>query len=232
MNYSHLIKITLAFAALFLLSLMGCASPEAFVDPSWTTAPSKLQVIITKPVVDNVADFNDDLPEYKDDYSKWFQESFKEKFTTATEIPIELTEVADSTIVLERAVFANTAVMIPRSKNAIAGDIVLIISPIKVKRASESTTTYTSMNANGGMGVGGGMYPSSSTSVSLSYDGAYAYYDVKTGTRIGYGVFNPKAYFNFVLTTSDWEKNMESLVREVAKETPIKVKNQNRGRGR
>ena len=66
------LKLVLAFAFV-CATLIGCASPRAVIDESWTQKPTKVKVVFTEPIIANLDDLQDDLPDYYNKFSEWYK---------------------------------------------------------------------------------------------------------------------------------------------------------------
>jgi len=199
-----------------LLAFVGCSPSISFVEPEWTAPPSKVRVLITKPHVRTVRDLKDDLPEYQDNFSTWFQAQFRDALTQKAKIPVEIMEVSDSLFVMDTSVVGNEEIEVPRPLIPLKGEITLCISDITIDRYSY--TSYSDIPMGTGMGTG--MVPIQHK--SLRFVGFYAYFDSHTGQRLAYGKVVADANYDIYINLDDWKYDVQQMVSDIVKGTPLR----------
>jgi len=201
--------------------LVGCTShPHVSLDPSWSQKPQTLNVFFAAPVITNLDDFADDNPEGKDNSGEWFRSKFDSTMKAQSGLNVTVTLQNDSLFRSDRDTLDNKTISYPRTTIPLTGDVVLCISPIRVSRHTETSTSMGGMNTMGG-GMNGGFGVSQTTTTSLVFEGEYAYYDARTNKRLAFGTLNVSRNFGFVMTKSDWIKNIAVATKQIFDKTPI-----------
>ena len=195
------------------LSLMGCAAGHKNVDASWTEAPKTISVLFTKPTVQNKDDVEDDLPEYADNFSGWFSEQLKAEFAEQTGItPSIVAQKSDDAFNMTVTKIGKKEYKVPNPKFDAIGvqnGYVISIAFLDVSRLSETR-----------MIVPG----SFETKSYLQYLGQYTIADVDAKKVVTTGMFKARVSLGFALQKGDWEENVENMVKEIVKDTPLEQK--------
>ncbi|MCR5029695.1 MAG: hypothetical protein K6A31_10630 [Fibrobacter sp.] len=206
-------KTLILAASLLSLNLIGCAAGHKNVDTSWTEAPKTISVLFTEPTVQNKDDVEDDLPEYKDNFSGWFSEQLKAEFAEQTGItPSVVEQKSDDSFDMTVTKLGKKEYKVPNPKfDAIGVDegFVVSIAFLDISRLSETR-----------MIVPG----SFETKSYLQYLGQYTIADVSGKKVVTSGMFKARVTLGFALQKSDWEENVKNLVEEIIKDTPLEKK--------
>ena len=210
--------LTTAFACAFLA---GCASKRAVVDSTWTQKPSKVKIVFTEPIVANPDDLADDLPDYVHNFSDWYKAQIEANLGDYSNgVLYAVEKVSRDEITSEVSYVNGINIKTPKMKTMDeSADVYLVMDDLWIGR-TESETTCTP--GAGGFGAGGmGMGMTCSTQKDFTGKGNYAYFDVKTGKKLGYGDFESKASYTFAVSQSDWIDVVKKTVKTMFKDTPI-----------
>lgn len=195
----------------FLLGLVGCASSVQVINPSWVDKPATLTILISEPYVINKDDLADDLPNELNTFPYWFSGKLSTAIANRTSLKVIVRVMTESDFILEKVQLSNGKnIIVPKPKQAVDGELVLCISPIKTSHHEETSMSH---NDPGMM--------NSTMSSSLRYEANYAYYDAKKGTNLGYGLVDVRSSFNFFMDASNWEENVVKMVELLVKGTPL-----------
>lgn len=212
------VKLALAIASACAL-LVGCAAPRSVMDQGWTQKPAKVKVVFTEPFIANPDDLQDDLPEYVNNFSDWYKAQLEANLGSQTNgVLYSVEKISQDQIKGEAAAVNGVNIKVPRivemDKEA---DVYLVLNDLWIGRTQSETTCTT----GGGFG-GFGMATTCSSEKDFTGKGNYAYFDAKTGKRLGYGDFEAKSSYTFAVSQSDWLNVVEDAVSSMLENTPIK----------
>lgn len=213
-------KLALAIASACAL-LVGCAAPRSVMDQGWTQKPAKVKVVFTEPFIANPDDLQDDLPEYVNNFSDWYKAQLETNLGSQTNgVLYSVEKVTMDKVKFEAAAVNGVNIKVPKVEEMDGqADVYLVVNDIWIGRVeSETTCTTGGFNAGGGLGMG----TTCTQDKDFTGKGNYAYYDAKTGKRLGYGDFEAKSGYTFAVSLSDWQKVVQKTVSSVLDNTPIK----------
>ena len=213
------------FALLAFVSLLlsACAAPRFYVDQEWKgqSQPESVKVIFTKPVVGNPDDLKDDLPEFENNFVKWFGPQAKEYFVAEgrNKVKFSMKLVPAEEVTTQKVKLGNEDFDAPAfAAKDVDATIYVVLSDIWLGRESE---TYMTAQGNAASMAGDPMGTGYSTSHYFMSKCKYAFYDTKTGKLLGYGHAEGKAQYQFAVTKSDWEFALRDMVGKVLTNTPV-----------
>ena len=212
------LKLALACASACAL-LVGCAAPRSVMDQGWTQKPAKVKVVFTEPFIANPDDLMDDLPEYVNNFSDWYKTQLEANLGSQTNgVLYSVQKISQDQIKFEAAAVRGVNIKVPRiTEMEKEADVCLVINDIWIGRTQSETTCST------GAGFGGiGMSTTCSSQNYFTGKGNYAYFDPKTGKRLGYGDFEAQSSYTFAVSQSDWLNVVEESVSSMLDNTPIK----------
>ena len=197
--------------------LWGCASKRAVIDTSWTQKPSKVKIVFTEPFIANPADLADDLPDYVNNFSDWYKGQIEANLGDySSGVLFSVEKISRDAITSEVSNLNGANIKTPKVNSMDASaDVYLVMDDLWIGR-TESETTCTP----GGFGAGG-MGMTCSSEKDFSGKGSFAYFDAKTGAKLGYGEIESKVSYTFAITQSDWVAVVEKTVASMFKNTPI-----------
>ena len=213
----------LALLAFTSLLLSACAAPRFYVDQEWKgqSRPESVKVVFTKPVVGNPDDLKDDLPEYENNFVKWFGPQTKAYLTEEghNAVKFSMKQIPGEELSMKKVKLGNDDFDAP-AYNSMEGEatIHLVITAIWLGRESE---TYMTAQGNAASMAGDPMGTGYSTSNYFVSKCKYAFYDTKTGKLLAYGHAEGKAQYQFAVTKSDWEYALRDMVSKVVASTPV-----------
>ena len=213
------IKTILSLAVACAL-FCGCAPKRSVINTSWTQKPSKVKIVFTEPFVANPDDLADDLPDFVNNFPDWYKAQLEANLANYSNGVLYSVEMISRDAVTSEASNVNGVnVKTPKIKTMDdAADVYLVIDELWIGR----TTTTTACAGAGGMGGGGfGMGVGGCSSNDFTGKGTFAYFDAKTGTKLGYGDFESKVGYTFALTQSDWVEVVKQSVESMFENTPI-----------
>ena len=207
MKSLKLILIT-TMASIFMV---GCASPRAVIDESWSQKPSKVKVVFTEPLIANVDDLEDDLPDYVNNFSDWYKEQLQINLGDRTSgVGYSIQKISKDIVRIDPAPVNGENIKVPRvTEMSNSADIYLVLDDIWIGRTTKMAT------------CSNGMTTYSCPQNYFTATGIYAYYDVKSGQRVGYGDYEANSGYSFVVDVSDWEKILEKTVDIILNNTPL-----------
>ena len=220
--------IKLAFLSILAGVLFtACAAPRYYIDAEWKSMPkaTTAKVVFAKPTVANPDDLKDDLPEYVDNFAKWFGPQVKEYLNAESrnQIKFSMKQVQPGDISYTKQKLGKEDFDTPAFANMEDNvDLYIVVSDIWLGRDTEvhhyeaGTVQARSMDPLG-MNPMGGSY---STNVFISKC-KYAFYDAKTKKLLGYGHAEGSMGYSFAVTKGDWEGAVRSMVVNLAWNTPI-----------
>ena len=213
------LKLALASAAACML-LMGCASSRSVVDQGWTQKPAKVKVVFTEPHIGSPKDLYDDLPDYANNFSDWYKAQLEENLGSQTKgVLYSVQKISKDQIRTENADMEGNNFLVPKvAEMDPEADVYLVMDDIWIGRVESEMTC----SMGGGFGVGGGMGTTCTQNKDFTEKGRYAYYDVKTGKKLGYGDIEAKSSYTFTVSLSDWKNIVKKTVSVMLDNTPIK----------
>lgn len=213
------------FALLAFVSLLlsACAAPRFYVDQEWKgqSQPESVKVIFTKPVVGNPDDLKDDLPEFENNFVKWFGPQAKEYFVAEgrNKVKFSMKLVPAEEVTTQKVKLGNEDFDAPAfAAKDVDATIYVMLSDIWLGRESE---TYMTAQGNAASMAGDPMGTGYTTSKYFMSKCKYAFYDTKTGKLLGYGHAEGKAQYQFAVTKGDWEFALRDMVGKVLTNTPV-----------
>ena len=213
----------LALLAFTSLLLSACAAPRFYVDQEWKgqSQPESVKVVFTKPVVGNPDDLKDDLPEFENNFVKWFGPQAKEYFVAEgrNKVKFSMKLIPGEELSMTKVKLGDEDFDAP-AYASMEGDasIHLVMTAIWLGRESE---TYMTAQGNAASMAGDPMGTGYTTSHYFVSKCRYAFYDTKTGKLLGYGHAEGKAQYQFAVTKSDWEFALRDMVGKVLANTPV-----------
>ena len=216
-------KRMLALLAFVSLLLSACAAPRFYVDQEWKgqSQPESVKVVFTKPVVGNPDDLKDDLPEFENNFVKWFGPQAKEYFIEEgrKKVKFSMKLIPGEELSMTKVKLGDEDFDAP-AYASMEGDasIHLVMTAIWLGRESE---TYMTAQGNAASMAGDPMGTGYSTSHYFVSKCRYAFYDTKTGKLLGYGHAEGKAQYQFAVTKGDWEFALRDMVGKVLANTPV-----------
>ena len=213
------------FALLAFVSLLlsACAAPRFYVDQEWKgqSQPESVKVIFTKPVVGNPDDLKDDLPEFENNFVKWFGPQAKEYFVAEgrNKVKFSMKLVPTEEIKPQKVKLGNDDFDAPAfAAKDVDATIYVVLSDIWLGRESE---TYMTAQGNAASMAGDPMGTGYTTYKYFMSKCKCAFYDTKTGKLLGYGHAEGKAQYQFAVTKGDWEFALRDMVGKVLTNTPV-----------
>lgn len=216
--------IKLAFLAVLAgVFFTACAAPRFYVDQEWKgqSQPESVKVIFTKPVVGNPDDLKDDLPEFENNFVKWFGPQAKEYFIAEgrNKVKFSMKQVPAEEIKPQKVKLGNDDFDAPAfAATDVETTVYVVMTDIWLGRESE---TYMTAQGNAASMAGDPMGTGYSTSNYFVSKCKYAFYDTKTGKLLAYGHAEGKAQYQFAVTKSDWEFALRDMVGKVLTNTPV-----------
>ena len=214
-------KLALTFATVCAL-LVGCAAPRSVVDQGWTQKPANVKVVFTEPFIANPDDLQDDLPDYVNNFSDWYKAQLEANFASQTNgIQYSVEKISQDKVKFEAANVNGVNIKVPKVEEMDnQADIYLVMNDIWIGRVESATTCTTGgFNAAGG---GMGMGTTCTQDKDFTGKSSFAYFDPKTGKRLGYGDIEAKSSYTFAVSQSDWMNVMAKTVSTMLDKTPLK----------
>ena len=211
------LKLALAFASACAL-LLGCAAPRSVMDQGWTQKPANVKVVFTEPFIANPKDLQDDLPDYVNNFSDWYKAQLDSNFASQTTgVQYFVEKISQDKVKFEAAAVNGVNIKVPKIEEMDnQADVYLVINDIWIGRVESGTTCST--GAGGGVGMG----MTCTQNKDFIGKGNFAYFDAKTGKRLGYGDIEAKSSYSFTVSQSDWLNVMTQTVVTMLENTPIK----------
>lgn len=200
--------LMLAMACVFFV---GCAAPHAVLETSWSQKPTKVKVVFTEPLVANPDDLADDLPDHVDNFAEWYKAELEKNLGSQTNgVLYSVEKIAQDKVTTVAAPLNNVNVKTPKiTEMDNEADVYLVMNDVWVGRTTKPGT------CTAGMVTYTCDYP------YFSGKGNYAFFDAKSGQRLGYGVVAADISYTFAVTKSDWESVVEKTVKIILEETPL-----------
>lgn len=201
-------RLCVIFLCVAMLLLAACGGSRLSVDPTWTTTPNTLTVVIGEPYVENSDDVEDDLPEYASKFGDWLSLQLQMELRLHTNLNPEMRLEKDENFVM---------VQLPLEKNMetfhvpnpekISGlhGIVLSVHPILFKRKVDAC-----LSRNGCM-----------NNSHLVSKGTYVYTDMDNRRILGYGFFYVSDSFTFAMTKGNCENVVGDMAEAILEDTPL-----------
>jgi hypothetical protein len=217
------LKFFLVFFTVFFLA--GCAGSDCFISEDWDEPPASIAVIFTNPIVENMDDVADDLPEYVNSFSTWVTSEFK-KYIEAnvksgkegTKIGVDVVHYPSGRAGGPSSFVMHETELLLEEKDFFAGDnehmafpkadVYLIMDCITIKNVDASSS---------GVGLLGYIMHGG----DLFFEATYAFYDGKTHERLGVGTLQASESYFFGVAKSTWEELMENAVEDIFEGTPV-----------
>lgn len=198
--------------ALACVFFVGCAAPHAVVDSSWSQKPTKVKVVFTEPLVANPDDLADDLPENVNNFSDWYKTELEKNLGTQTNgVLYSVEKISQDKVSTVAAPLNDVNIRIPKiTEMENEADVYLVMNDVWIGRTVKPGT------CTAGMVSYTCEYP------FFSGKGDYAFFDAKSGQRLGYGVIAADVSYTFAVTKDDWECVVEKTVKIMLDETPLK----------
>ena len=211
------LKLALAFASACAL-LVGCAASRSVMDQGWTQKPANVKVVFTEPFIANPKDLQDDLPDYVNNFSDWYKAQLESNFASQTTgVQYFVEKISQDKVKFEAAAVNGVNIKVPKIEEMDnQADVYLVINDIWIGRVESGTTCST------GAGAGFGMGMTCTQNKDFTGKGNFAYFDAKTGKRLGYGDIEAKSSYSFTVSQSDWQNVMTKTVATMLENTPIK----------
>lgn len=210
-----MIRSIIAAIAVSLL-FWGCSAPKAYLNPEWKSQPQSVKVVYTEPIIDSQKDLEDDLPEFADNFSQWFQVIASERIDQLNryQVSFSFEKRSNKEMKLKTVKLGKKDLQIPYFKNMEGADVYLVLKDLWFGRETE--TQYTNNVGPNGMMVAG-----VSQHFYFRAKCVYAFYDVNTGELLGYGDQIGTSSYNFVVDAGDWERATRDLISNILKKTPV-----------
>lgn len=211
------LKLALAFASACAL-LVGCAAPRSVMDQGWTQKPANVKVVFTEPFIANPKDLQDDLPDYVNNFSDWYKAQLESNFASQTTgVQYFVEKISQDKVKFEAAAVSGVNIKVPKIEEMDnQADVYLVLNDIWIGRVESGTICST--GAGGGFGMG----MTCTQNKDFTGKGNFAYFDAKTGKRLGYGDIEAKSSYSFTVSQSDWLNVMTKTVAAMLENTPIK----------
>lgn len=221
-------------AAFCAIAFTGCAksNPTFFVDPTWTEKPASVTVAFTEPNVENKDDLEDDLKDYVENFSSWFQAELKKDLELVTKnsvaFDVRKANAEDFSVVTDSIMTDKYNMLKP---NTMEGDgYYLVYSNVNFSRREDAydNAAYNAHVAQNGYGapVDPGKNSMATAGATFTENGLwvnadYAFYNAKSGEKVAFGHWAVRSKFAYAMTTSDWEKCVMALVKKTLAKTPV-----------
>lgn len=201
--------------ALACVLLVGCAPKHCVIDASWTQRPSRVKVLFTDPIIDSPKDLADDLPEFVNNFSDWYRVQMEAFFKASSDgVVYSVEKISPDFLAYEASDLDGESIRTPRIKMLDGtADVYLVIADLWIGRIKD-------MSCSGPMGPGMAG-PSCYAEKSLTGRGRYAYFDGKTGAKLGFGDIKAQSFFTFTVSLDDWIEVVNKTVEIVRKDTPM-----------
>lgn len=219
MNFLKIVILSVLAGVFFT----ACAAPRFYVDQEWKgqPKPASVKVVFTKPVIGNPDDLKDDLPEFENNFVKWFGPQARTYLTEEgrNKVKFSMKLIPGEELSMKKVKLGNEDFDAP-AYNSMDGDatIHLVITAIWIGRESE---TYMTAQGNAASMAGDPMGTGYSTFNYFVSKCRYAFYDTKSGKLLGYGHAEGKAQYQFAVTKGDWEYALRDMIGKVLANTPI-----------
>lgn len=214
-------RISFPFFVIFCgLFLVACAGPRMSVSQDWNEKPSSISVAYSMQKLNGFDEvFQEDLPEYSDNFNQWFSEQLVKQLSRKTGIP------ADK-IYVQNVPESNMDHQSFEMKSGVLGDHYQDFPVCKdvegLPKADAyiclDDVTYKKVYMSYGFGLLGLLFFSG----ELFVDGTYSIYDGRR--RLAYGKIGASEEFMFGTEEDEWVNSVETVVDNLLEGTPIKKK--------
>ena len=215
---------TRLFALLAFISLMfsACAAPRFYIDQEWMGGPkpATAKVVFSMPTIANPDDLKDDLPEYENNFVKWFGPQMKEYFNTESrnKVKYSMKQVKPADITYTKQKLGDEDFDAPAfdgiEDNAA---VYVVVSDIWIGRDMEDRFVD-GRQKSFGMGSQVGGFEARNVFATKC---KYAFYDAKTKKLLGFGHAEGTSAYTYVVTRGDWERSLWAMVTKILWNTPL-----------
>ena len=212
--------------------LSGCATNRIVIEESWTQKPAKVKVVFTEAFYADPGDLADILPRDVENFSQWYKaqlETELEKYSNGVTYTVE--NVSRDDITSETSSVNGSNIKTPKLKTMDdAADVYLVMDDLWLGKIEEMKTIYTTaagttymQSPNPAMNAlsFGGLGQSSEKEKNFVGKGSFAYFDAKTGAKLGYGEFESKANYKYFVSRNNWTDVVKKTVDTMFENTPI-----------
>ncbi|MBR2095856.1 MAG: hypothetical protein IJ908_09690 [Fibrobacter sp.] len=218
----------LVLVSLALFALVDCAGSERFISESWTSRPASIALIYTNPVVQNMDDVEDDLPEYVNSFPTWVTQEFKKNIEaqvnskSGSPMRVDVVHYPVGSAGGPARFFMGESELRLDDKDFFAGDNEQLVLPEADVYLVLDALTFKNVNAvNSGAGLLGALLSYMMHSGDLFIEATFGFYDAKSHKRLGYGNLQSNEGYFFGVAKSSWENLMETAVEDLFDGTPI-----------
>ena len=220
--------LNLILGALFFLILTGCAGSKATISEDWNWRPSTIAVIYSNPVVQNMDDVADDLPEYVISFPTWMTQELQKNIEAkvnargSNQMRVEVVHYPSCSAGGPACFFMGESELLLDGKDFFANendqftlpeaDVYLVLDGITIKNSQAITT---------GAGLLGVLLSYLMHSGDLFIEATYAFYDAKSHKRLGFGFLQSNEGYFFGVAKSTWEDLMKNAADDLLDETPL-----------
>ena len=205
--------------------LSGCATNRIVIEESWTQKPTKVKVVFTEAFYADPGDLADILPRDVENFSQWYKaqlETELEKYSNGVTYTVENVSRDDITSETSSVNYSN--IKTPKLKTMDdAADVYLVMDDLWFGQLADSAIVgspdpYLPGSSNFWM-----MGPERKAEMQKNFvgKGSIAYFDAKTGAKLGYGEFESKANYKYVVSRNNWTDVVKKIVESMFENTPI-----------
>lgn len=202
-------KSKFLLTAISLLFFISCSNrPHNLVNPEWTTKPESYTVLYTEPFIINQIDLEDDLAEYKDNFSTWFENELSSNLKNLTGIQPNIKKITEDSLDIQPLKYTesfNIPVPFLKSTDNLQG-VVFIIHPTQTNREMDKCYRTRCDNLPNNKFIMGSFFSA---------------HDVSKKELLAYGDISAIQTFHFALTKSDWENAIAELAKNMLESTPL-----------
>jgi len=211
------IKFVLMMVVVCVL-LGGCAKKLVKIDESWIQKPSKVKIVFTEPSIGSPKDLADDLPDFVDNFADWYKSQIEEnlgRFSNGVRYSVE--KVSRDLVTYEFSDMDGSNFKTPKMKMMDeSADVYLVMDDLWIGRVvSEEPTCMTTGGFNGMATT------TCAPDKFFTGRGRYAFFDAKTGKKLGYGDIESKVGYTFTVSRGDWIDVVRKTVNTMLEDTPI-----------
>ena len=194
-----------------LIALFFTASPRTAVDESWTQKPSKVKIVFTEPVLDDPNKFDDDFPDFVGKFNDWFIAELKSDMESHTsDIHYSMQKISKDIVKIEPALFKDENINVPKvTEMEKTADVYLVMDSLWIGGTRKETTC----NEKDLVVPCDKLY--------LTAKGNFAYYDTKSGKRLGYGKIESNSTYRGMMTRGNWTGMVNLTSKKVLLGTPL-----------
>lgn len=208
MKRMHLI-LAMAMSCVFFV---GCAAPHSVIESSWSQKPTKVKVVYTEPLVASQEDLADDLPDYVSNFSDWYKAELEKNLGAQTNgVLYSVQQIAQEKVLTVPAPLNDVNIKTPKiTEMDQEADVYIVMNDVWFGRTTKPGTCST------------GMITYTCDYPYFSGKGNYAFFEAKSGQRLGYGEIAADVSYTFAVTKSDWEGVVVKTVNSMLDNTPLK----------